>query len=78
MTHDDGLRAYKKEVFGEPTRLTFEGVEADAPTIPEGFLAVLYGNDYMELPPENKRISHFHDYCDLTAPYADFDIKTLI
>lgn len=78
MTHDDGLKAYKKEVFGEPTRLTFEGVEADAPTIPEGFLSVLYGDDYMKLPPENKRVSHFHDYCDLTKPYADFDIKTLI
>ncbi len=78
MTHDDGFRAYKKEVFGVPTRVEFEGVEADAPTVPDGFLSVLYGKNYMELPPEEQRRSHFHDYCDLTKPYAEFDINTLI
>ncbi len=78
MTHDDGYKAYKAEIFGEPSTLTFEGVTADAPKVPDGFLSVLYGSDYMQLPPEDKRRSHFHDYCDLNKPYAEFDIKTLV
>lgn len=77
MTHDDGFRAYKTEIFGEPLRLTFEGVEAAAPKIPDGFLSVIYGKDYMQLPPEKERRSHFHDYCDLNTPYADFDMESL-
>jgi lipopolysaccharide cholinephosphotransferase len=78
MTHDDGFRAYSKEIFGEPKQVVFEGVEVDAPSNPDGFLSVLYGGNYMELPPVEARRSHFHDYCDLTKPYAEFDINNYI
>lgn len=77
MTHDDGNRAYHKSVFMQPTIEEFEGVKACAPTIPHGFLSVLYGDDYMLLPPVEKRVSHFHDYCDLEKPYRDFSFEQL-
>lgn len=77
MTHDDGFRAYRKSVFGKPTTETFEGIEASAPTHPEGFLGVLYGDDYMTPPPVEKRRSHYHDYCDFNTPYAEVDFQKL-
>lgn len=77
MTHDDGFRAYHKSVFGTPSTEVFEGVAACAPARPEGFLSVLYGNDYMELPPVESRHSHFHDYCDFNTPYSEFDINSV-
>ena len=78
MTHDDGTRAFSKSVFREPVPIMFEGICANSPTVPEGFLSVLYGNDYMKLPPEEKRVSHFHDYCDLNTPYSQFNINEFL
>lgn len=77
MTHDDGFKAYDKNIFGKPTYLDFEGISVAAPTIPEGFLSVLYGKDYMQPPPLEKRVSHYHDYCDLNTPYRDFDMSAI-
>lgn len=67
MTHDDGTRAYPKSVFGKPTLVEFEHHRYCAPTVPDGFLSVLYGN-YMQLPPVEQRRAHYHDYCDLNTP----------
>lgn len=77
MTHDDGFKAYHKSVFGEPIPCEFEGHTFCAPQHPEGFLSVLYGDDFMTPPPVEKRDSHFHDYCDLNHGYAGVDIKEL-
>lgn len=77
MTHDDGFKAYHKEVFGEPISCEFEGHTFSAPSHPEGFLSVLYGPDYMTPPPVDKRDSHFHDYCDLEHGYVGVDIEEL-
>lgn len=40
-------------------RLTFEGTQFLAPCHPETFLSLRYGNDYMQLPPENQRVPHY-------------------
>lgn len=50
----------------------FEGVEANAPADSKAFLQIMYGDDYMTPPPEGKRLSHRHDYCDFDTPYADY------
>ncbi|MBO7050227.1 MAG: LicD family protein [Bacteroidaceae bacterium] len=77
MTHDDGFRAYRKSVFGTPRLCEFEGHAFCAPEHPEGFLSVLYGDDYMTPPPVEKRRSHMHDYCDLENGYVGVDINEL-
>jgi len=42
-----------------PTRfMEFEGVQLRVPNHPEAYLKVQYGNDYMTLPPEDKRHNH--------------------
>lgn len=68
MTHDDGFRAYPRDIFGEPSKIVFEGIEACAPADPGAFLSTLYGDSYMVPPPVEKRVSHFHDYCDFDKP----------
>jgi lipopolysaccharide cholinephosphotransferase len=71
-TYDDGLRVFPRHIFEEPVRMKFEGVEANAPADSKAFLQIMYGDDYMTPPPEGKRLSHRHDYCDFDTPYADY------
>ena len=39
------------------SKVIFEGIEFNAPAVPSVYLSSLYGN-YMQLPPEEKRINH--------------------
>ncbi|MBR6793653.1 MAG: LicD family protein [Clostridia bacterium] len=59
----------ERAVYGEPTLYEFEGLEVYGPQNADRYLSSLYGN-YMQLPPEEKRISH-HDYVflDLEGSY---------
>ena len=58
----------KKNLPGElllPVQpISFEGETFMGPADPAGYLAALYGNSYMELPPENKRHTHMPDILD--------------
>lgn len=60
----------KKEWFGEPVICKFEDGEIFIPQNAHEYLSRMY-NDYMKLPPEEKRFSH-HDYVfmDLKNPYV--------
>ncbi len=49
---------YSRSVYGTPRQLMFEGIEMDVPEKYETFLLQTYGKNYMELPPEEKRICH--------------------
>ena len=51
-----------KEVYGTPVYLPFEYESFPAPAQWNEFLTRLYGPDYMELPPEEKRINHSIHY----------------
>lgn len=45
-----------KEIYGNPVRQPFEGIEFNMPERTEDYLKQLYGPNYMQLPPENKRV----------------------
>lgn len=47
------------DVFVPTRRAMFEGMEVNLPRQAEVYLANLYGGDYMQLPPEDKRERHF-------------------
>ena len=49
---------FPNEVYGEGVRLEFEGHMFAAPKEYELIFERLYGKNYMELPPENKRAAH--------------------
>lgn len=46
--------------YGETVNVLFEGRYYPAPNGYSDYLARLYGEDYMNLPPNNKRQSHHH------------------
>lgn len=60
----------EKEIHPKPwviptTKMQFEGMEVNIPGNYHEYLTQMYG-DYMQLPPEEKRVSHhFHAYVDL-------------
>ena len=43
---------------------TFENIKVSLPAKPHEYLKQLYGNSYMQLPPENKREHHFFTKID--------------
>lgn len=47
-----------KEIYDETTLVEFEGEKFVAVKDYDYFLSSLYGKDYMELPPEEKRVCH--------------------
>lgn len=47
------------DAFAKRTTLPFEGYEFPVSADYENYLRNRYGNDYMELPPEDKRESHY-------------------
>ena len=54
----------RKEGYGTPVRVMFEGRSYNAPADTDRYLRNLYGN-YMELPPEDKREAHFFDIWEI-------------
>ena len=52
---------YKEDIFKNTRFLQFEGKEYPVPGKTEEYLTILYGENYMELPPEDQRVSHHVD-----------------
>ena len=57
ISKGDDSRIFKKEWFQESMPVEFEGEIYPAPIGADAFLRRIYG-DYMQLPPENQRVSH--------------------
>ncbi|MCC8073234.1 MAG: LicD family protein [Clostridiales bacterium] len=51
-------RRLDSDWFGKPIDMEFEGVMLPAPGKWEGYILHLFGENYMELPPEEDRICH--------------------
>lgn len=63
---------YPKEAFAYPIRKLFEGYDLPIPVGYDTYLKMAFG-DYMELPPEEKRVAH-HEYelIDLNTGYKQY------
>ena len=48
----------REEVYFPPSEVEFEGIKVLSPALTEDYLRQLYGNNYMELPPAEKRRTH--------------------
>ena len=61
---DGKAYAWVSEKAGDAVEVEFEGETYRAPGCHGRYLSQLYGADYMQLPPEEKRRSHhvFHMY----------------
>ena len=51
-------QTYENDVYGEGVQVEFENNYFIAPTQYDVILKRIYGDDYMELPPKSKRITH--------------------
>lgn len=66
---------FDKRLFAETVMLPFEGMYIEAPIGYEEYLTNIYG-DYMQLPPEEKRVSHHgHYYLNLNHRLSLDEIK---
>ena len=53
------------DYFGEPISLKFEEIELCCPRKYKEYLAAIYGVNFMQLPPEDKRIQHHYKIISL-------------
>lgn len=69
------VKKYKSDWFISNRYISFEGTEFPIPICAEEYLKTAFG-DYMELPPEDKRVAH-HDFkfMDLDTPYNKYEGK---
>ena len=67
----------KKEWFADTVELEFENKKIKAPVEYDKILRKIYG-DYMQLPPEDKRVSHhYHYYLNLNERLTLEEIKNI-
>ena len=72
-----------KEVFPKSwldgtVTFTYEGMEVSLPSGYDNYLRQYYG-DYMQLPPEEKRISHHQKaYFNLDERIADQEVRKIV
>ena len=53
------------DYFGDGAQLLFEDIMIKVPLKYKEYLIAIYGDDYMQLPPENKRIPHQYNIINL-------------
>ena len=77
ITSATGRKHYIEEImpvseFLPVKKLSFEGHLFDAPRNPDYYLRRMYGDDYMKLPPVEKRESHFIKHIDFGDDAEDY------
>lgn len=60
------------EIYDEYKTISFEGKEFMCIKHPEIYLSAVYGDNYMEIPPKDKRVIHLAKYVDCNKPYKEF------
>lgn len=64
-------KIFPKRVYGEYAPFEFEGHKVQGMANYDEYLTRVYG-DYMQIPPEEKRIQHNFYHLDLEHPYRDY------
>ncbi len=50
----------KEDVYGEGTKVCFHDLQAKVPSAYDAYLRLVYGDNYMEIPPEDSELRYFH------------------
>jgi len=62
--YDYFRQVFDRKIYGTPVEYRFEGHDFYGPACAHEYLNQLYGEDYMELPPESKRRKGFDIYLE--------------
>lgn len=61
----------KRKIYGDGKLVKFEDTELRTLSDDDAYLRIQYG-DYMQIPPENKRVRHNFKYVSYTEPYRNY------
>ena len=53
-----------KNIFHPPKKVKFEDVEVNIPNDYDKYLKIIYGDNYMEIPPKEDRYNHIYNTVD--------------
>ncbi len=59
-------------LYEEYADVEFEGKTFKCIKNKEKYLRIVYGDDYMQLPPEEKRVTHLAEVVDCHKPYTEY------
>lgn len=62
-------KTFRREIFEEEKLVLFEGKMISVPKLSEECLSIIYGDDFMQLPPVEKQKSHHSGIYNLDVPY---------
>lgn len=62
------LVSIPKNIFHPPKKVKFEDVEVNIPNDYDKYLKIIYGDNYMEIPPKKDRYNHIYNTVDF-GPY---------
>lgn len=62
------LVSIPKNIFHPPKKAKFEDIEVNIPNKYDSYLKIIYGDDYMQIPPEEDRYNHIYNNVDF-GPY---------
>ena len=62
------LVSIPKNIFCPPKKVKFEDVEVNIPKDYDKYLKIIYGDNYMEIPPKEDRYNHIYNTVDF-GPY---------
>ena len=62
------LVSIPKNIFRPPKKVKFEDVEVNIPNDYDKYLKIIYGDNYMEIPPKEDRYNHIYNTVDF-GPY---------
>lgn len=62
------LVSIPKNIFRPPKKVKFEDVEVNIPNDYDKYLKIIYGDNYMQIPPKEDRYNHIYNTVDF-GPY---------
>ena len=62
------LVSIPKNIFHPPKKVKFEDVEVNIPNDYDKYLKIIYGDNYMQIPPKEDRYNHIYNTVDF-GPY---------
>ena len=68
---------FPKHILGTAKEYDFEGRRYTGVEHADEYLTINFGSDYMQLPPEGKRLQHHFFFLDLNRPHRELSAREI-